>query len=163
MYKRQYQKAELVTNSVYTTSPAAAQVVIDSSSTVSGDSSYRKGRSTRSFFQRLFGSSKGESKFQGGAVATPAGTGGTRAARRPSAEAPKQLTANEKKLLAASLGDESKVPAAVRRAKLDPKQIVIDELIGSGAVGQVLAGRYHGTPVAIKKLHRKMLVRLQAS
>lgn len=158
-----YQKAELVTNSVTNTnSPAAAQIVNDGSSTVSGDSTYRKGRSSRSFFQRLFGT-KRESKFEGGAVATPAGTGGTGAARRPSGESPKQLTANEKKLLAASLGDESKVPAAVRRAKLDPMQIVIDELIGSGAVGQVLAGRYHGTPVAIKKLHRKMLVRLQAS
>jgi serine/threonine protein kinase len=68
------------------------------------------------------------------------------------------LTPSEQQTIAASLGD-SAISPVMRRALIDPRALVIEEMLGTGSSGVVLAGRYHGTPVAVKQLHRKLLQR----
>ena len=65
----------------------------------------------------------------------------------------RDLTEAEIELLSESLGDAA-LSDGMRRAQIDPNDITIGEIIGSGAFGEVRAGAYHGTPVAIKTMHR---------
>ena len=45
----------------------------------------------------------------------------------------------------------------LRRARIDPSELQLGELLGSGSFGEVRRAVWHGTPVAVKRLHRSKI------
>ena len=67
-----------------------------------------------------------------------------------------EVTDDEMGSLQSALG-ESQLSDVMKRAKIDPSDILIAEVIGAGVFGEVRAGTLHGTPIAVKTMHRKAI------
>ena len=141
----EWEKAEIVNRAAHSAmSPAAAS-----------PSATKPAKAGRGLFGRLFGrrNTSGHSTPD----STPRGQAGPHGTPKSGRAPAATLTAAERRHLAAVLGDEAEVPAMVRRALIDPSELELGSTIGSGSAGEVIAGNYHGTPVAVKRMHRKML------
>ena len=65
-------------------------------------------------------------------------------------------TEKEKRALEEHLND-TKLPDVLKRTQISSADIVLEKLLGSGTFGEVHQGVWHGTPVAVKRLHRSKL------
>ena len=64
------------------------------------------------------------------------------------------VTDDEFEMLQQELG-EKHLSDLMKRAQIDPSEVICGEVIGTGVFGEVRTGSLHGTPIAIKTMHRK--------
>ena len=60
-------------------------------------------------------------------------------------------------MLAKALG-EGVLSDVMKRSQIDPSEVQVGDVIGAGVFGEVRSGQLHGTPVAIKTMHRSRIV-----
>ena len=69
----------------------------------------------------------------------------------------KEVTQDEIDTLAKALG-EGVLSDVMKRSQIDPSEVQVGDVIGAGVFGEVRSGQLHGTPVAIKTMHRSRIV-----